>query len=105
MTVPKGKTVFSQGDRADAIYFLQTGKVKVSVVSSAGKEAILAMVGPHGFFGEGSLVGQSLRMSTVTVLESATLFQIEKRAMLRAFHAEPDLSERFMASLLERTTK
>ena len=60
------------------------------------------MVGAHAFFGEGSLVGQSLRMSTATALETATLFQIDKRAMLRALHAQPDLSEGFMASLLKR---
>src|SRR3989454_12769790 len=102
ISIQKGKRIFSQGDRADAIYFVQTGRVKVSVVSSAGKEAVLAMLGPHDFFGEGSLVGQSLRMSTATTLEPATVFQVEKRAMLRALHAQPELSERFMASLLKR---
>ncbi len=102
MSVRKGEKIFSQGDRADAIYFVQSGRVKVSVVSSAGKEAVLAMLGPHGFFGEGSLVGQSLRMSTATTLEPATVFQVEKRAMLRALLAQPDLSERFMASLVQR---
>jgi CRP/FNR family cyclic AMP-dependent transcriptional regulator len=102
ISVRKGKKVFSQGDRADAIYFVATGRIKVYVVSSAGKEAVLAMVGPHGFFGEGSLVGQSLRMSTATTMEAATIFQVEKRAMLRALHAQADLSEKFMASLLKR---
>jgi len=102
MNVPKGKKIFSQGDRADAIYFIQSGRVKITVVSSAGKEAVLAMLGPHDFFGEGTLVGQSLRMSTATTLEASTLFQVEKRAMLRAFHDQPELSEKFMASLLAR---
>jgi len=102
INVPKGKKIFSQGDRADSIYFVQTGRVKVSVVSSGGKEAVLAMLGPHGFFGEGSLVGQSLRMSTATTLEPSTVFQVEKRAMLRGLHAQPDLAEKFMASLLRR---
>ena len=102
MNVPKGKKIFSQGDRADAIYFIQSGRVKITVVSSAGKEAVLAMPGPHDFFGEGTLVGQSLRMSTATTLEASTLFQVEKRAMLRAFHDQPELSEKFMASLLAR---
>src|SRR5437879_6432907 len=60
------------------------------------------MLGPHEFFGEGSLVGQSLRMSTATTVEPAMVFQVEKRAMLRALHAQPDLSEKFMASLLKR---
>jgi CRP-like cAMP-binding protein len=102
MSVPKGKKIFSQGDRADAIYFIQSGRVKITVVSSAGKEAVLAMLGPHDFFGEGTLVGQSLRMSTATTLEAATLFRVEKRAMLHAFHEQPELSEKFMASLLAR---
>jgi CRP/FNR family transcriptional regulator, cyclic AMP receptor protein len=102
MSVPQGKKIFSQGDRADAIYFIQSGRVKITVVSSAGKEAVLAMLCPHEFFGEGALVGQSLRMSTATTLEATTVFQVEKRAMLRAFHDQPELSEKFMASLLAR---
>ena len=102
MSVPQGKKIFSQGDRADAIYFIEGGRVKITVVSSAGKEAVLAMLGPHDFFGEGALVGQSLRISTATTLEPVTLFQVEKRAMLRALHDQPELSEKFMASLLAR---
>jgi len=104
MSVRKGETVFSQGDRADAIYFVQSGRVKVSVVSSAGKEAVLAMLGPHAFFGAGSLVGQPLRLSTATALEAVTLFQVEKRTMLRALHNQADLSEKFMTALLARNT-
>ena len=103
ISVGKGKKIFSQGDPADSVYFVETGRVKVSVVSSAGKEAVLVMLGPHGFFGEGSLVGQPLRMSTATTLEPATVFRVEKRAMLRALRAQPDLSEKFMASLLKRS--
>ena len=102
ISVQKGQDIFSQGDRADAIYFVQTGRVKISVVSSAGKEAVLAMLGPHAFFGEGSLVGQSLRLSTATAVEPATLFQVEKRAMLRALHDQVELSGKFMAILLAR---
>ena len=102
MSIRKNEKIFSQGDRADAIYFVQTGRVKVSVVSSGGKEAVLAMMGPHDFFGEESLVGQSLRMSTATTLEAATVFKVEKRAMLCALHTQPDFSERFMTSLLKR---
>src|SRR6266566_4138611 len=68
----------------------------------AAKEAVLAMLGPHDFFGEGALVGQSLRMSTATTLESTTVFRVEKPAMLRALHAQSALSEKFMASLLKR---
>ena len=102
VSVRKGKKIFSQGDTADAIYFVQAGRVKVSVVSSVGKEAVLAMLGPHGFFGEGALVGQTLRMSSATALEATTLFQVGKRAMLRALHAQSVLSNKFMASLLKR---
>ena len=104
MSLRKGEKIFSQGDRADAIYFVQSGRVKVSVVSSAGKEAVLVMLGPHAFFGEGSLVGQPLRLSTATALEPLTVFQVEKRAMLRALHDQPDLSEKFMSALVARNT-
>jgi len=103
MSVRKGETIFSQGDRADAIYFVQGGRVKITVVSSAGKEAVLAMLGPHDFFGEDSLAGKSLRLNTATTLNPATLFQVDTRAMLRALQAQPDLSETFRASLLKRT--
>jgi len=102
LTLLKGRQVFSQGDRADAIYFLQTGKVKVSVISSAGKEAVLSLLGPQNFFGEEALVAQSLRMSTVTALEPTTMLRIEKLAMLRALRDRVDLSEKFMSSLLKR---
>ena len=102
MSRRKGESIFSQGDGADAIYFVQSGRVKVSVVSSAGKEAILAMVNAHGFLGEGCLVGQPFRLSTATALEPVTLFQVEKRAMLRALQNDADLSGKFMAILLTR---
>src|SRR5438552_13224845 len=102
MRLPKGEKIFAQGDSADAIFFIQSGKVKISVVSAAGKEAVLVIVGPHNFFGEGSLVGQSLRMSTATTLEPSTVFRVEKLAMIRALHDQAVLSEKFMAALLVR---
>lgn len=102
MSVGKGEKIFSQGDRADTVYFVQNGRVKISVVSAAGKEAVLGMLGAHAFFGEGALVGQPLRRNTATALEPLTLFQVEKRAMLRALHDQADLSEKFMAILLGR---
>jgi CRP/FNR family transcriptional regulator, cyclic AMP receptor protein len=98
----KGKKIFSQGDSADSVYFIQAGRVKISVVSAAGKEAVLAIPGPHDFFGEGSLVNQSLRISTAEALEPSTVFRVEKRAMLRSLHEQSELSEKFMASLLAR---
>ena len=102
LTLRKGETIFTQGSPADAIYFIQTGKVKVTVVSVQGREAVLAMLGSRDFLGEGCLVGQSLRISSATTLEAATLFRIEKLSMLRALHAQADLSEKFVASLLAR---
>ena len=98
----KGQKIFSQGDSADSVYFIQTGRVKISVVSASGKEAVLAMPGPHDFFGEGSLVNQSLRISTAETLEASTVFRIEKRAMIRSLHEQSELSEKFMALLLTR---
>jgi CRP/FNR family cyclic AMP-dependent transcriptional regulator len=98
----KGEKIFSQGDPADSIYFIQTGRIKITVVSAAGKEAVLAMPGPHDFFGEGSLVRQSVRVSTAETLEQSTVFRVEKRAMIRSLHEQTELSEKFMASLLTR---
>ena len=98
----KGEKIFSQGDPADSIYFIQNGRIKVTVVSAAGKEAVLAMPGPHDFFGEGALVKQSLRVSSAVTLEPSTVFRVEKRAMIRSLHDQPELSEKFMASLLTR---
>jgi CRP/FNR family transcriptional regulator, cyclic AMP receptor protein len=98
----KGIKLFSQGDEADAIYFIQSGRVKVTTASVQGKEAVLAMLGPRDFFGEGCLVGQSVRINTATTTGSSTVFEIQKRAMLQALHAQPELSEKFIASLLVR---
>jgi CRP/FNR family transcriptional regulator, cyclic AMP receptor protein len=98
----KDEKVFSQGDTAEAIYFIQTGKVKVTVVSAVGNEAVLAILGPRGFLGEGCLVGQTVRVSTATAIQSSTLYRIERRSMLRSLHAQRKLSEKFIACLLAR---
>jgi len=98
----KGAKVFSQGARADAIFFIRTGKVKISVISAYGKEAVLRMLGPDDFFGEECLVG-SPRTSTATSSEPSTVFRIEKRAMLKALQIELCFSHEFVASLLVRT--
>jgi CRP/FNR family transcriptional regulator, cyclic AMP receptor protein len=102
LTFRKGVKIFSQGDPADSIYFIQSGRIKITVVSAAGKEAVLAMPGPHDFVGEGALVNQSLRISTAETLEPTTVFRVEKRAMIRSLHDQPELSEKFMAALLTR---
>jgi CRP-like cAMP-binding protein len=98
----KGEKIFSQGDRSDSIYFIQTGRIEITVVSTGGKEAVLAMLGPHDFFGEGALVNQSLRISTAKALGPSTVFRVEKRSMIRSLHEQPVLSEKFMVSLLTR---
>ena len=102
ISIAKGGRVFSQGARTDAIYFIQTGKVKISVISATGKEAVLALLGPHDFLGEGCLVGQQFRVSTATALEPSTIFRVEKRPMLLALASQPKLSEKFIGSLLTR---
>jgi CRP/FNR family transcriptional regulator, cyclic AMP receptor protein len=94
--------LFSQGEEADAIYFIQTGWVQLTVVSPQGKKAVLAAMGPRDFFGEECLVGNSCRTSTATCLRPSTVFRIEKRAMLQAIHKLPQFSENFVASLLAR---
>jgi CRP-like cAMP-binding protein len=103
LTVPKDEIIFSQGDSPDAIYFVESGRVKISVVSSGGKEGVLALLGPHAFFGEGALVGQMARLNSATIVEPAVLFQVEKRAMLRALRDQPELSQKFMSVLLSRS--
>jgi CRP/FNR family cyclic AMP-dependent transcriptional regulator len=102
LQLEKSGTIFSQGDTAEAIYFIQSGKVKITIVSSVGKEAVLAVLGVHSFFGEGCLVGQSLRVSTATAMQPSTLFRVERRAMQQALHTRPELSEKFTALLLAR---
>jgi CRP/FNR family cyclic AMP-dependent transcriptional regulator len=98
----KGAKLFSQGEEADAIYFIQTGKVQLTVVSPQGKKAVLGMMGPRDFLGEECLVGHSHRTSTAKTLEPSKVFRIEKRAMLQAIRLQPEFSEEFMASLLAR---
>jgi CRP/FNR family cyclic AMP-dependent transcriptional regulator len=102
LTVKKGNRVFAQGDKTDAIFFIESGKVKISVVSTRGKEAVLAILGGRDFFGEGCLVGQPLRISTATALETSALFRVETRAMLRALTSQPRLNEKFIGALLAR---
>jgi CRP/FNR family transcriptional regulator, cyclic AMP receptor protein len=102
MTPAKGTRIFSQGEKSDAVYFIESGKVKISVVSPRGKEAVLVILGTRDFFGEGCLVGQPLRISTAIALEASTLFRVEKGAMLQALARQRNLSERFIASLLVR---
>jgi len=98
----KGQTVFSQGDAADAVFYLQTGELKLSVVSEQGKEAVVAILGPGSFFGEGCLNGHARRIATTTAMDECVITRIAKAAMIATMHKEPKFSELFMAHLLKR---
>ena len=101
----KDQTVFSQGEPADAVFYIQKGKVKITVVSAQGKEAVVAILGSDDFFGEGCLAGQPRRMATVTTMTDCTIMRLEKAAMIRVIHDEPAFSEMFIAHLLARTIR
>ena len=102
----KNRTIFSQGDAADAVFYIQEGKVKISVVSSNGKEAVVAVLGRADFFGEGCLLaGQPVRMATATSREACAIVRIEKSAMIRVLHEEPAFSELFLSYLLSRNIR
>jgi CRP/FNR family transcriptional regulator, cyclic AMP receptor protein len=97
--------VFSQGDRCDAVMYIQTGGVKLSVLSAGGREAVVAMLSAGDFFGEGCLAGQPLRISTVAALVDSSITRLEKTAVIRVLHEEPAFSEVFMAYLLARNIR
>ena len=101
----KGEIVFSQGDAADAVFYIEKGKVKVTVVSPQGKEAVVAILETNDFFGEGSLAGQRHRMATVTAMADCVIARIEKAAVVDVIHREPTFSELFIAHLLNRTIR
>jgi CRP/FNR family cyclic AMP-dependent transcriptional regulator len=101
----KGEIVFSQGDPADAVFYIQSGKVKVTVVSEQGKEAVVAMLGTNDFFGEGCLAGQALRMATVAAIMDSVIVRLEKAAILRVIQQESAFSEMFIAHLLNRAIR
>jgi CRP/FNR family cyclic AMP-dependent transcriptional regulator len=97
--------IFSQGDPADAVFYIQKGKVKVTVVSEQGKEAVVAILGTNDFFGEGCLAGQALRTATVATLTESVIVRLEKAAIVRVIHQESAFSEMFIAHLLGRTIR
>ncbi len=100
-----GRAVFSQGEQADAVFYLQRGKVKLSLLSPRGKEAVIAILGPDEFFGEGCLAGQSVRMATATAIVPSTVMRVQRSAMVRALLERPDFSEKFIAHLLSRNIR
>jgi CRP/FNR family transcriptional regulator, cyclic AMP receptor protein len=101
----KKQTIFAQGDATDGLFFVQTGKVQLSVVSEAGKEATLAILSEGDFFGEGGLAGQLIRMSSASALTDCTLLHVEKKAMTSAMSREPKLSAMFVKYLLKRNIR
>ena len=97
--------VFSQGEPANSVFYIHHGKVKVTVVSEQGKEAVVAVLGPDQFCGEGSLAGQPQRMATATAISECEIMRLEKRAIVRVLHDEPAFSELFISHLLTRTIR
>jgi CRP/FNR family cyclic AMP-dependent transcriptional regulator len=101
----KGEIVSAQGDPTDAVFYIQSGKVKLTVVSEQGKEAVIAMLGTNDFFGEGCLAGQARRIATVATIMDSVIVRLEKAAIVRVIHQEPAFSEMFIAHLLARTIR
>ena len=101
----KDQVVFSQGDLADAVFYIQKGKVKVTVVSDRGKEAVVALLGGDEFCGEGCLAGQPRRMATATAMTDCTIMRLQKARIIRVLHDEPGFSEIFISYLLARTIR
>ena len=101
----KKQTVFAQGDLADAVFYIQDGRVKLTVVSKNGKEATLGILNEGQFFGEGGLAGQPLRMGSATAMTDCELLQIDKKAMMLALHREHTFSDLFVAYLLARNIR
>ncbi len=99
------EVVFAQGDAAQSVFYIQTGKVKLAIVSARGKEAVVAVLDSGFFFGEGCLAGQPLRMATATALTRCSIVEVNKSVMNRVLHEEPQFSETFIAHLLTRNIR
>jgi CRP/FNR family cyclic AMP-dependent transcriptional regulator len=104
-TYRKKQVIFTQGDPADAVFYIDRGQVKLTVVSDRGKSAVVAMLGRGDFFGEGCLAGQLVRMATASVMTEASVVRIDKQAMMELLHEKSTFSERFMAHLLARNVR
>ena len=105
MRYARASVVFAQGGPSNSVFYIQQGGVKLSVLSRRGREAIVAMLAPGDFFGEGCLAGQPLRMGTATALVPTTVLRIQKRAMMRGLHEQSALSDRFIAHMLVRNIR
>src|SRR5579872_1061656 len=101
----KKRAIFSQGDAADSVFYLQEGRIQLSILSSRGKEAIIAVLDAGNFFGEECLAGQPLRMARATAMTACTVFEIKKKTMVSLVRANPQFSERFMGHLLSRNVR
>jgi CRP/FNR family transcriptional regulator, cyclic AMP receptor protein len=105
LPVRKKQILFSQGDAADAVFYIQEGRVKLTVLSPQGREAVVAILGAGDFVGESCLAGQPLRLATATSLEHSTVVRIDKTAIIRVLHDEPTFAELFMSHLLSRNVR
>jgi len=105
LVVPKKQLIFAQGDSADAVFYIQKGKVRLTVVSKIGKEATIAIVNERNFFGEGALAGQVLRMGSAAAMTDCDLLRVDKKAMMNALHGEHAFSDVFVAYLLARNIR
>jgi CRP/FNR family transcriptional regulator, cyclic AMP receptor protein len=101
----RDETVFTQGDRSDSVMYIQKGGVKLSVLSKTGREAVVAMLGPTDFFGEGCLAGQLIRIGTATAITPTTVLAIAKNQMVKVLHEQHALSDRFIAHMLSRNVR
>ena len=99
------QVVFSQGDVADSVFFIESGKIKLTVVSTRGKEAVIGVLEPESFFGEGCLAGQPLRISTANAMQPSSIIRVAKDTMVRVLHREPEFAELFTAYLLSRNVR
>jgi CRP/FNR family transcriptional regulator, cyclic AMP receptor protein len=105
LAVSKKQTIFTQGDTADAVFYIQQGKVILTVVSKTGKEATIGILNAGDFFGEGGIAGQRLRMGSATALTDCSLMRIEKKSMLQALHSQQKFSDLFVEYLLARNIR
>jgi CRP/FNR family transcriptional regulator, cyclic AMP receptor protein len=101
----RGETIYSQGDAAETVMYIQNGGVKFTVVNGSGKEAVVAMFGPNDFFGEGCMAGQPLRMGTTSAIKPTTVLAIQKKELLRVLHMEHELSDHFISYMLARNIR
>ena len=101
----RGESIFAQGDPCDHVMYIQTGGVKLSVLSKNGREAVVAMLGPGDFFGEGCLAGQPLRMGSATAITPSAILLVGKQSMVRLLHKQRGMSDRFIAHMLARNIR